>query len=336
MSDKRNSMRAKKPKQAPASKSLNPTAQQLAFWQIPEKGFSRTADLYDFVPRFVFGKLGKDDYDKNNIPKPIDRKFSYDNQNYSVYIGVAQLKNEENSGEFVYRLPGKRERIIEDVLRKFAVNGKTYSIDNRLGVIFTEADLYNELKERGHTFKYSEIREALQVLTNTVINLKRIIGPKHEQLLSEPFMTGAAETLEEWKGSGEKTAHLMFFNSQVKESIIKLTYRKYNYELCMSYKNELCVYLHKRLSQNFIQASWDTCYEINLSTLYAGCGLKTQKYLCWDNKKVVMALDEMKEKEVVREWSVKKLDNDYQYKIFAHRKFCNEMKGSNAEQLKLK
>jgi len=335
MSDKQNPKRAKTLRQA---QSVVPTTQQLSLWQIPQKGFSRTAELYDFIPRFVFGKQGEDDFDDKGRLKPIDREFNYSNQNYKVYVGTVQIKNENKKGQEddnIFCLPGKRERIIEDVLRKFAVDGKTYSIDNRLGVVFTEYELFEELKKRGHTFSYVEIRQALEVLTSATIKLHKVLSVKNEQILKEPFMTMVSETEEGWKGNGKRNAHLVFFNSLIKESIAKQTYRRYDYELCMGYKNEISVYLHKRLSHRFIQASYDKSYEIRLSTIIEGCGLKRQKYLSWENKSVIQALEEMKKNNVLLKWEVKKIRGDYQYQIFASPKFCNEMRGSNVEQGKL-
>ena len=82
--------------------------------------------------------------------------------------------------------PSVREEIIEDVLRKFATDAKRNEfLDDRLSVKFTLYDLWKELRKTGHTYNYSKIKESLQILANTKLE---IVNENKELIFSSTML----------------------------------------------------------------------------------------------------------------------------------------------------
>lgn len=73
----------------------------------------------------------------------------------------------EKDGENVLIYPDQREELVEDALRKLAVNGNGVDVQGKAGVNFTLYELNKELERVGHTFNLNEIKEALLVCKAT-------------------------------------------------------------------------------------------------------------------------------------------------------------------------
>lgn len=307
---------------------------QLTLWSDPDdKATSWLVDIYDMAPRFVFGRHRRD---PSGALDPVERSFSIDKRKFRIQIDPAKvraLKTTKNweKGDWIDALPGKRERVIEDVLRRFAVDGRTYQGPNgELGVIFKLYDLRCELERLGHAYSYAEIKQGLDVLCKVSLTTFEIFSTGKEQEIIDRLLERRAGATEEgWVGLGHRTAFIVFFNEYVKKAALELTYRSVNYDKIMSYRREISVYLHKRMSLRFLQASLLEQFSILLTTVIAGCGLNTETALKDQNKQMKLSLDEMKSAEVLLKWDVVKKDHDYLYVLTPHPSFVAEMKQSN-------
>ena len=65
----------------------------------------------------------------------------------------------------------------------------------------------------------------------------------------------------------KKVIYFVRFNSLVSESVKNRTWRVINYEQCMSYKKNISRWLHKRISNMFLNARLEIPYNILLSTI---------------------------------------------------------------------
>ncbi len=84
----------------------------------------------------------------------------------------------------------------------------------------------------------------------------------------------------------------------------------------MSYKAVVARQLHKRMSHHYIQASISQPYHILLSTLIRDFGLTQYTRLRDNLRDVQIALDEMKEKDVLLSYKVSKvLENSKRNKL---------------------
>lgn len=294
---------------------------------------------YDLIPRFVFGKIKRSP--EGNI-EPVSNEFIHDGRRFRIVIKPVQVrapragkgeKQQWKKGDWIHALPGKRERVIEDVLRRMACEGKTIqnAQDGGIGVKFTLFELFKELKELGHHYSYPEIRMALEILTEVTLKTFEVLGDGKEILLPEERLLEkiAGATEENWSGQGEKTAFIIFFNSHVKQSLLKATYRLVNFEKIMSYPREISVYLHKRMALKFVQAGFGKTYNILLSTIVCGCGLSKTTQKKYHNREVKLSLEELKNHKVLMDWTVDRTQGDYRYVLSPHPDFITEVKRAN-------
>lgn len=258
---------------APSSAAATPV--QLSLFDVPFRsdGYSNTIELYDAVPKYVWGRLpryAKPGSEDKTLLDPIERGFEFKGHGYRAIISPARIKQKD--GTYKDYFPQEREEIIEDVLRRMAYGDQGCYIEQQAAVRFTLSQLRSELKRTGHTYSLNEIKQALQVCDQTHILLsstddKEIIG-------SNVFETVGLQSREEWLETGSKTRCFVRFNLLVTKSIRERTFRQLNYDVYMSLRMPLARWLYKRLVHNWIQASPHNTYTIHLLTIIRDSGSK--------------------------------------------------------------
>jgi len=289
-----------------------------------DKNYANTIELYDAIPKYILGK-----HKFGNNLNPIEREFVHKGEVYRVVIKPTKVKNKE--GKYVDALPGQREEFVEDALRKIAIESP-YLQKNTIGVFFTYYQLKKELERTGHCYSYRELKESVNILVSTSMELKRILQTgKEEELYTENlFSKLAGKTNDNWMdGENKKSFFIVTFHSLVRKSIIETTFRRYNYEKCMKYTNALARYLHKRMSHNYIQASMLKPYEIAASTIISGSGMTKYARSSNNHRYIAEGLDQLKEEKVLETWSFKKQGNDYKYTLIPTSYFVSEVKRTN-------
>src|SRR5690606_463432 len=116
--------------------------------------FSNVIDLYDILPRYAQVQNVSDD-EENLI-----RRVRHRGSEYVMEVAPARLGSGKNRRTV---FPSQREEIIEHALRKLAIRGMGVVHGNQVSVRFRLNDLYRELEERGHTYSWAEIKEAILV-----------------------------------------------------------------------------------------------------------------------------------------------------------------------------
>ena len=306
---------------------------QLELFQVilpSERNRSNTVEFYDFVPKYVWGKVKRID---DMFLKTVKRDFECRGGNFTVRIAPSRLQ--DSDGNERDHFPGKLEELVEDALRKLATEGHGLFLDNEAAVTFTLYELQQELKRTGHSYSIDQIKNAIMVCVGTTVHITDEIG---STLFSDHlFETVGLQTREDWKGQGEKTKAFVRFNSLVTKSIREGTYRQFNYEIAMSYRTVVARQLHKRMSHHFTQASIHIPYSILLSTVIRDFGL-TQYSQARDNlRDVCVSLDEMVEKEVLMKYSVERTVEkrkivDAKLILIPHPKFASEVMNANRKQ----
>ena len=255
--------------------------------------YSTTTELYDIVPKYIH-----DDVEKlrtsDGLLKPITRNFVFKKQEMVLNIIPAYLFDKQKAC-----FPSVREEIIEDVLKKLATDpAKNEFLDNRLSVKFTLYELWKELKQIKHEYSYAQIRESLQILAKT--NLEISNSDDKISFCSNMFETLGrinCNSKEENEISEEeyskKVIYFVRFNSLVSESIKNKTWRIINYKQCMSYKKVVSRWLHKRISNMFLIGDVKVPYHILLSTIIRDSGMAEYKQLRDSKKHVISCLEEM-------------------------------------------
>jgi hypothetical protein len=298
-----------------------------------EKPYSNTIELYDFIPKYHWGKVERVN---GTFLKSLDREFECRGKKYNVTVQPASLK--DKNGEEKYYYPSKREELVEDALRKFAVEGQGLFLDDAAGVTFTLHQLQQELMQNGHSYSKDQIKDALLVCAKTNITVTSNDGKT--VLVSNLFETLGLQTREDWESKGQKSKAFVRFNPLVTESIKARKFRMFNYETSMSYKNVVARQLHKRMCHNYIQASITQPYSIRLTTIIRDFGLTAYERLSHNLRDIELALEEMREKYVVLNYKVDKtLDAEQRNKmieakitITPHPKFVSEIMQGNRKE----
>lgn len=298
-----------------------------------EKKFSNTIELYDFIPKYYWGKVNRID---GEFLRVLNREFECRGKRYKVKIDPAKLT--DAAGKSLDYYPSKREELVEDALRKFACEGQGLFLDDAAGVTFTLYQLQKELQESGHTYSKDQIKDALMVCAKTNITITS--DNEDTILVSSLFETLGLQTREDWAGTGEKTRAFVRFNPLVTQGIKTRQFRQFNYEKSMSYKSVIARQLHKRMAHNYTQASFTNIYTISLTTIIRDFGLTRYAKLTHNLRDCTVALDEMKEKRVVLSYKVEKtIDADRKNKLLEAKfliipdpNFADEVMQANLKQ----
>lgn len=263
-----------------------------------DKQFSNTIEFYDFCPKYVYWRTERL---QDKFLDRIEREFEWRGAKYELSLDPAKIK--DSDGIVRDYFPGVVEELVEDALRKLAVDGHGLFLDDQAAVTFTLYELQQELAKTGHTYSLDQIKKALMVCVGTTIHLTTASG---ETVFSDHlFETVGLNTREDWKGQGKKTKAFVRFNSLVTKSIKEGSWRQFNYEVSMRFKHVVSRQLNKRLSHNFTYANLAKEFNISLSTMIRDFGLTPYKYMRDNLRYVCKSLDEMKEKRVIREYTVR-------------------------------
>ena len=298
-----------------------------------EKPYSNTIELYDFIPKYHWGKVERVN---GTFLKSLDREFECRGKKYNVTVQPASLK--DKNGEEKYYYPSKREELVEDALRKFAVEGQGLFLDDAAGVTFTLHQLQQELSSNGHTYSKDQIKDALLICAKT--NLTVTSDDGNTLLVSGLFETLGLQTREDWESKGQKSKAFVRFNPLVTQGIKTRRFRMFNYETSMSYKNVVARQLHKRMSHHYTQASITQPYSINLTTIIRDFGLTAYERLSHNLRDIELALEEMKDKGVILTFKIEKtLDAEQRNKMIEakitltpHPEFVGEVMQGNKQQ----
>jgi hypothetical protein len=302
-----------------------------------EREFSNTVELYDFIPKYHWGKVQRIN---NKFLDSLEREFECRGVKYKVKIRPASV--EDRNGIERYYYPSKREELVEDALRKFVAEGQGVFLDEQAGVTFSLYQLQEELRRNGHSYSKDQIKDALLICARTNMTVTNETG--NSVLVSNLFETLGLQTRDDWKDQDNKSRAFVRFNTLVTKSITSRTFRQLNYEKVMSYKNVIARQLHKRMSHNYVQASFTSPYHFMLSTVIRDFGLTQYAQLRDNLRDVQIALDEMVEKKVLLSYKVEKIiENSKRAKLLDAKffltpdpSFINEIIGANRLQTKIK
>jgi hypothetical protein len=311
--------------------------EQLSFFEMAqpeEQKYSNTIELYDFIPKYHWGKSQR--IGGQFLPS-LERIFECRGVRYKVRINPARIEDTDGVVRDYY--PSKREELVEDALRKLACEGHGLFLDDEAGVTFSLYQLQQELRSMGHTYSISQLKDALMVCAQSNISLSTEDGDAI--FVSSLFETLGLQTREDWLGQGHKTRAFVRFNSLVTQSIKRKTYRPLNYEKSMSYKSVIARQLHKRMSHHYTQASVSNPYHILLTTIVRDFGLTAYSQLRDNLRDVRNALDEMCEKDVLLEYKIERTTDTNQrnklieakFILLPHPNFISEVAWANRKQI---
>jgi hypothetical protein len=291
-----------------------------------ERDYSNTVELYDFMPKYVWGKVER--IAGAYLPT-LSREFECRGKRFKIEISPARIKTDESEIEYY---PSKREEIVEDGLRKLLVEGHGTFLDGEVGITFTIYQLQKELADNGHTYSRDQIKQSLQVLAKTKIYLKS--EDTEIEIIFSPI-----ETLG-FRGKEDEIQTFVRLSSLVTKSVKERSFRLFNYEKVMSYKSVIARQLHKRMSHHYTQASLTNPYSILLTTIIRDFGLTQQKQIRNNQIEVEKAIQEMKIKNTVINCKIEKVIEtkprvkllDVKFIIQPHPNFVSEITEANIKK----
>lgn len=291
-----------------------------------ERDYSNTVELYDFMPKYVWGKVER--IGGSYLPI-LSREFECRGKKFSIEISPARIKDAKSEIEYY---PSKREEIVEDGLRKLLVEGQGSFLDDEVAVAFTIYQLQKELSENGHTYSRDQIKQSLMILAMTRIHLKS--EDNETEMIFSPI-----ETLG-FRGRDGEIQTFARLSPLITKSIKENNFRMFNYEKVMSYRSVIARQLHKRMSHHYTQASLTNPYHIMLTTIIRDFGLTQQQQLRNNQIEVEKALNEMQEKNAILNYKLEKVFEskprmkliDVKFNILPHPKFVTEVTVANVKK----
>jgi hypothetical protein len=294
----------------------------LAPWYTQNTSESRTLELFDAIPKYPFAVT-------TNIPKPerLEVPFTLRGQRYTAFIAPAQITDARTKEERLV-FPGSREELVERALRFIAVQqiAKTKLTPNAQGthavtVFFTLSMIRRHLEELGHGYKLSEIKEALDILARTFIEIRvdSDVVPgqsKRRRFLQGTILTNYTGDYAEGDSTGEDSRAAMTFHPLATQAILSLAFYPINQLRVGKLKRSLARWLTTRMSHNYRQARkngyvLNDGYHISLQTILEERGLPREARLRNSLKSVRDALKEMKEHRILSE--IKPFDEELRH-----------------------
>lgn len=310
------------------------------------KDLSNTIELWDAIPKYAVSARQQSVLrdEKGNLPlhkqefeyRPTTKNGPIEVQ-CRVTIQPASIENPDGTVTQYY--PSTDEELIEEVLKKIFTDqqfGIHAPDKNESWVRFSLYMIEKELRARGKTRSYPEIKKSLEILARSVYALK-IDGPlkkldSESTILSDMTRTTRADYLED-----PKALWCARLPALLSKSVDELTYRQFNYGTLMSLSTPLSRWIHKRLSHNYINAGILQPYNIMFSSIHRDSGLLHHAKQSVNIKTVEAALEELKEKNVL--WWFKKDERkqgravkDVRYDLQPTNDFISEIKTANARQ----
>ena len=292
-----------------------------------EKDFSHTIELYDFMPKYFWGKPER--VDGVYLPR-LEREFECRSRKYNLVLYPASI--EDSNGNEKYHYPAKREEIVEDALRKIMAEGHGIFLDGQAGVSFSLYKVREELKENGHSYNTNQIKDAIEILAKTNIEIQSADGELE-------FIFHPIEAVG-FSGEEDETQTFVKFSPLVTQSIKEKNYRLFNYKKVMSYDTVIARQLHKRMSHHFTQAGLTENYTIMLTTIIRDFGLTRRKQLKDNLRELEIAIEELRKSNVIVNFKLDKIIEksprvklvDVKLTIQPHFEFISEVKHANTRR----
>jgi hypothetical protein len=258
----------------------------LAPWYAQRPEDTRTLDLFDALPKYPFSITKFVDRAER-----IDTKFKFRDKYYYSAILPAQIRDPK-TGEERLVFPGGREELVERALRYLAVQQiakvrltSTDPHSHAVTVFFTLSMIRRHLGQLGHGFNIAEIKEALEILSGTMIEITVLAEdgtlPKRARAMKATILTNYTKDFADEDPNGEASLVGMTFHPLATEAILKMGYFPMNALRVGRLKSKLARTLATRMSHNFRGANrpkfdkenmvWveRKSYNISLKTLLA-------------------------------------------------------------------
>jgi hypothetical protein len=304
---------------------------------------SNTIGLWDAIPKYAVSARAQNKMRNADGRLPVyEQSFVYATRykgqrvkkSCRVEVYPTPVKTENGHVDFY---PSTDEELIEEVIKKIFSDQQCgiHDPDNTESwVRFSLQMIRKELQARGKTRSLVEIKRSIDILSTSVIRLYE--ERDNTAVYTNPILTEVTRvTRQRYLKDGSLT-WVAKLPALISKSVNELTYRQFNYGVLMSLPTQLARWLHKRLSQNYINASHLDTHDILFSSIHRDSGLLIYKRTRENFKALEAAFDELVGQNVLHRWE--RLEErragrglaDARYVLHAHSHFIRDIKAANA------
>ncbi len=310
---------------------------------------SNAVDLWDSVPRYTISRTRMTTLrDKNGDLDALSIPFTYRGRSLTAVIHPVRLKIDDKLGnkKFESYYPSAREELIEHALRKLAAEQQCGFYDQsnyRSGVRFSLHQLRKELARRGHTLRYDQLIEGLDILSMCAIEIRATNSDGEEAFRRSNYLPALSGVQKADFEANRDAKWVAQFHPLLSRGIDQVTYRQYNYDRLMRCKTQIARWLIAQLVLKFVAASLGTTFVMRYSTIKRDSALLdgyAQERDAFDALKE--AWEEIKELGVLSRVDIElkrgargKLEEGI-YTIYATKEFVGEQKAANRRLLDAK
>lgn len=313
------------------------------FFGKPEN-LSNTIELWDALPKYSFtAKMQAIKRDANGRLPVYQRSIEYrpapkaDNPTLVCTLTI-QPASIMTDGKRIDFYPSNDEEIIEEILKKIFTDQAHGLHDSRRAESWVRFSLHmirTELARRGRTRSLNEIKQSLEIMSKTVLDVTIEGRGARKALYTNPILNDLTRVTRADLADDPKVLWTARLPGLVSASINNLNYRQFNYAILMSLKSPLARWLHKRLSHEYTNAHLTHPYRILYSTIDRDSGLLHNCRISANVKTVEAALDELRQQHVLLFWEAERRNRgqaiaDVLFTLTPAPEFVTEVKAANA------
>jgi len=230
---------------------------QTSLFSLLEQNQTNCTALYDLAPRFISRVERPDD---TAYLVAIKKDFTFNGEPYRVTVSPARVIQQDGSERD--ELPGEREQLVEDVIRRMAADCMKVHQD-QIEIPFSIYAIHRELMRHGHTFSKQEVKEALIILNKSNIEITKIVEEGSRK--PKPVLSAAAYPVLKFSDASdpESTASVQL-NPLLVQAIKSLAFEQINYDWMMQVKGSLPRWIFKYISLMLADTT-DDSHTIQLS-----------------------------------------------------------------------
>ena len=333
------------PDDAFASRQLSLFQGFLANTGDEREALSNAVDLWDSIPRYAISRARMNAMrTAEGFLDVMELPFNYRGKALTAVIYPARVK--DKNGERVSYYPSAREELIEHALRKISAEqhaGFFHQPSYRSGARFSLGQLRRELEQQGHSLRYGELVEGLDILSLSAIEIVATNADGEEAFARSTYLAALTGVKRKDYEADRDARWAAQFHPLVTQSIDQVTYRQFNYQRLMRCNTQLARWLIGQLVLKYTQAALINSFDMRYSTIKRDSALLNGYArerdavaaldAAWDELKTLGALAVVKKAE---SRGMRAKLNDVTYTLHPTREFVAEQKAANRRQVDAK
>jgi len=333
------------PDDAFASRQLSLFQSFLANTDDEREALSNAVDLWDSIPRYAISRARMNAMrTAEGFLDVMELPFNYRGKALTAVIYPARVKGK--NGERVSYYPSAREELIEHALRKISAEqnaGFFHQPSYRSGARFSLGQLRRELEQQGHSLRYDELVEGLDILSLSAIEIVATNADGEEAFARSTYLAALTGVKRKDYEADRDARWAAQFHPLVTQSIDQATYRQFNYQRLMRCDTQLARWLIGQLVLKYTQAALINSFDMRYSTIKRDSALLNGYArerdavaaldAAWNELKTLGTLAVVKKAE--SRGARAKLE-DVTYTLHPTREFVAEQKAANRRQVDAK